>query len=356
MRIEEIDKNFVPASIGDLQLHYLEVGAGSLMPRGLAWYEQDKQFCRLPQAALSSLSEGVQGLAWHTAGAQLRFKSDCLHLALQVELRGPSNMPHMPASGQSGFDLYLGSGRDKQYVKTAIPPYGADKFEQLLFSQSQAEMQEFTLNFPLYNGVKQLRLGFSPGAELCAASPQAVKNPVLFYGSSITQGGCASRPGNAYPQLLAQQLDFQCLNLGFSGNAKGEPRMAELIAGLDLAALVLDYDHNAPTPEHLEQTHYPFYSLIRARQPQLPIIMMSMPDVDLKLEAANVRRYIIEQSYKKAVAEGDKNVYMIDGFKLFGKSYRDACTVDGVHPNDLGFQRMAECLQPCLARVLRVEA
>ena len=176
MRIEEVDKNFVPASIGDLQLHYLEVGAGPLMPSGLAWYEQDKQFCRLPQAALPSLSEGVQGLAWHTAGAQLRFKSDCLHLALQVELRGPSNMPHMPASGQSGFDLYLGSGRDKQYVKTAIPPYGADKFEQLLFSQDQAEMQEFTLNFPLYNGVKS-----SPGFLSCRlyTESHAVK-PVLL--------------------------------------------------------------------------------------------------------------------------------------------------------------------------------
>lgn len=356
MRIEDIDRNFVTASLGDIKLHYIEVGTAPLQPYGLAWYEQEKQFCRLPQAALPSCNAGVQELAWHTAGAQLRFKSDCLNLALQVELRGPSNMAHMPASGQSGFDLYLGSGRNKRYVKTAIPPHAADRYEALIFSQERAEMQEFTLNFPLYNGVNKLRLGFSPGAQLAAAEPYTVSKPVLFYGSSITQGGCASRPGNAYPQLLAQKLDFECLNLGFSGSAKGETLMAELIAGISLSAFVLDYDHNAPTPEHLQQTHYPFYSLIRTRQPELPIIMVSMPDVDLKQETAELRRNIIEQSYKKALVEGDKNVYMIDGFKLFGDTYRDACTVDSVHPNDLGFQRMAECLRPCLARILRLKS
>ena len=208
-------------------------------------------------------------------------------------------------------------------------------------------MRQFTIWLPLYGGVESLEVGIEKGAKILAPMPHKIKKPVLFYGSSITQGGCASRPANAYTTMLCRELDAEQINLGFSGNAKGEIEIARDIASLNLAAFVFDYDYNAPTPEHLEKTHEPFFLEIRKKHPNLPIIILSRCS-----NMTDRRRDIVKQTYLNAVARGDKNVSFIDGAELFGTTDKKYPTVDGCHPNDLGFYLMFQRILPTLKETL----
>ncbi|HML49120.1 MAG TPA: SGNH/GDSL hydrolase family protein, partial [Clostridia bacterium] len=151
--------------------------------------------------------------------------------------------------------------------------------------------------------------------------------------------------------LLARFLDADFVNLGFSGNAKGEPEMARYIAGMEMSAFVLDYDHNTPNPEHLERTHGPFYDIVRQAQPDLPIVLVSSPNSDT-LKEGTQRRAVIRATYDRALAQGDRKVYYVPGDALLGRDHRECCRVDGTHPNDLGFMRMAETILPALAAAL----
>ena len=189
-----------------------------------------------------------------------------------------------------------------------------------------------------------------PGAALLPAEGYRYACPVVYYGSSITQGGCASRPGNAYPAILSRMLDCDFVNLGFSGNAKGEAEMADYIAGLPMSVFVYDYDHNADT-SRLQRTHARMFGIIRERQPQLPVIMLSRPQPYLD-EGERARRRIIEETFQSALRAGDKNVYFIDGSSLLHRFGGDSGTVDRCHPNDLGFMCMADGIRETLQRAL----
>jgi hypothetical protein len=352
MAIEQIDPNFRLAQIGDRRLAFCDVSQIPQAISGLPFFAAEGVFCRLPRARLPEMNEGVQGLAWHTAGGAFRFRSDSGVVAVRVELRSGEDMSHMPRSGSNGVDLYVGTGSAQQFVGCAMPAYGQTTYEAVLYD-AQPGWREFTVNLPLYNGVNRLEIGIAPDTTLAAPSPFAVPRPILFYGSSITQGGCASRPGNAYCSHVARRLQAPQINYGFSGSARGEPAMADLIAGLALSVLVLDYDHNAPTVEHLEQTHEPFFQTIRTRQPRLPVVFVSRPDIDLRLEDGRARHEIIRRTFNRAVGRGDRQVFMVDGELLFGMTDRDACTVDGCHPNDLGFLRMADVITPIVQTALQ---
>ena len=212
---------------------------------------------------------------------------------------------------------------------------------------------------PLYNGITKMEIGIEDNAEIAEAPEQKFK-PVCFYGSSITQGGCACTPGNNYTAMLARWLDFPQRNLGFSGSGRGEEIVARYISMLDLAAFVMDYDHNAPSIEHLENTHKRFFEIIREAQPELPIIFVSKPDFDPSPKVNADRRAVIYKTYSEAVAAGDKKVWFVDGETMFGPyeklNDRRACTVDGCHPNDLGFYRMADTIYPVLKEALESSA
>ena len=352
MSIETIDPNFRMESIDGHELAFLDASRAPFSLTGFPFHAEEGELCRLPVAEIPAMNTGVQGLAWHTSGGMVRFRSDSPCIAVQVELRAPGNMNHMPRSGCSGFDLYIGEGTAKCFYKTAIPGAGAKEYSALLFTGEAGQMREFTLNFPLYNGVRSLRVGISPTAELTAPTPFAVGQAILFYGSSITQGGCASRPGNAYTHILARWFDANLINYGFSGSARAEQEMARLIARIPMSVMVYDYDHNAPNIEHLAKTHTPFFQTIRAARPELPVVMVSRPDFDRDLAESRARRKIIHTTYEQAKAAGDQHVYFVDGETLFGANDRDACTVDGCHPNDLGFMRMTEGVRPALAQAL----
>ncbi len=311
--------------------------------------------CRLPESFLPECSEGVQRLAYHLAGACVRFSTDADHLSVVWELTETANMPHFAASGQSGLELFEETDAGTRHVKNLIPAmdngHGCRK-KQSAYIPLPGGMRHYVLYLPLYNGLAQLLLGFPQGAQIAPGRVPKVDKPIVFYGSSITQGGCASKAGSAYTTILCRRLDAAQVNLGFSGNGKGEENMARYIAGLPMSLFVLDYDHNAPTPEHLEKTHEPFFRIIREAQPKLPIVFISRPDYDANPQESIKRRRVIQATYERAIAAGDKHVVFVDGETLYGSTDRDMCAVDGVHPNDLGFWRMAEALEPVLKNLL----
>ncbi len=303
--------------------------------------------CRLPGNVRGVLSEDVRKLSYHTTGVRLRFRTDADSIALRARLREEDVLGHgMPRLMRHGFDLYV-NGR---FVWNLMAPGNG-----LLLDEKRelaAGWKEITVYFPLYNGVESLEVGFPSGAQLEEATPLTIAKPLVFYGSSITHGACASRPGNNYVAMLCRAMDADYLNLGFSGNAKGEIELADFIGDLTMSAFVLDYDHNAPDPAHLARTHYPFYKRVREKQPDLPILMLTKCDALWNPEDAAQRRAIIRETYRRAQAEGDKHVGFIDGAEFFGTRFPDNCSADSIHPNDLGFSRMAERIEPALRSLL----
>jgi hypothetical protein len=357
-KIEDIDQNFRAQEINNKKYHFLDITEKPFELDGFAWYEKEKEFCRLPAQIISKespLNDGAKSLSWCSSGAMVRFRTNSQSIALKAELRDKGIMAHMPLSGQSGFDLYLKTEKGMSFHRNLRPSSEKPDFVESVFDENlSAEMHECIIYLPLYHGIIKLEIVFAPAAKVHAPPPLKYPAPILFYGSSITQGGCASRPGNAYSHFLTRWLDANMINLGFSGCGRGEIVMAECIASLKLSAFVMDYDHNAPNPEHLENTHELFFKTIREKQPDLPIVIMTKCDFDTgNLEINSKRRAIIKRTYSNAIKAGDKKVYFIDGAKLFGKTDRDACTVDSCHPNDIGFLRMAETVFPVLNKALR---
>ena len=351
MNIAKIDKAFaIESNIRREELVFTSALTEPISLYGV--FYKDGRFRRIPEDVALATSEGVAHLATHTAGGRIRFSTDSLYVVLKANLGKASLMTHMAATGIYGFDMYEIQNGKEVWVKTFRPkPDTVDWFEDVI-DFSEKKMRSFVINFPLYNGVCELYLGLQESAKIEAAPDYAIKTPIVYYGSSITQGGCASRPGTSYQAVISRKLDCDYVNLGFSGNAKGEPAIAEYIAGLEMSAFVYDYDSNAPTPEHLEATHEPMFKIVREKNPSLPILMISSI-LQNKVGPWAKRREIIRKTYLNAKASGDENVYFLDGSTLIPPDINNDAKVDGSHPTDLGFWFMAQGIAQALEGILK---
>ena len=351
MRIEEIDKNLkVETSIQKDDIIWLSPKEAPISIHGLCETEQDVPYHRLPEEVAKASNSGVAGLMWHTAGGRIRFATNSPYIAIKAVMNECGTMPHITKAGQSGFDLYHYVGGMQVYAGTFMPSSGLTKgYESCI--NVKPEMNTYTINMPLYDGVKELYIGLAKDSEIAPAAPYKYEKPVLYYGSSITQGGCASRPGNSYQGFIERKYDTDFINLGFSGSARAEEAMCAYIASLDVSVFVCDYDNNAPTLEHLQKTHYPLYKTFRDANPDTPVVFVSKPD--FRGDADSIaRRAAIYETYRIAKENGDDNVYFIDGELLFAGEFRDSCTVDGAHPNDLGFFRMGMVIGEVVGKLL----
>ncbi|MBQ6352456.1 MAG: hypothetical protein IJJ28_04235, partial [Lentisphaeria bacterium] len=325
---------------------------------GFPWRQPDSDVLeRLPDHIRPpQVEKVVMWLKKHTSGGTVRFATDSPIIVFNATFRACADFAHMTRLNEAGFDLMLDCGTTAEKHLRVIPGAGRQEidgkepFVRTVRIPGERKMREYTVFLPLYGGIKSLEIGVAPGSRIAAPRPQRVKLPICFYGSSITQGCSASRPANNYTTLLCRAVDAPQVNLGFSGSARGEEVMARAIAGLKLAAFVLDYDHNAYNPEHLRKTHERFFRIVREAQPTLPVIIVSGPkesDPDSRL-----RRDIIKATYDRAVAAGDENVYFVDGLTFFDEVPRRFATVDEVHPTDLGFYLMYRKILPVLKRAL----
>lgn len=283
----------------------------------------------------------------------MRFRTDAESFSLRVQLHDAvTNMQHMADRGAFGLDIYIGEGAQREYCGAPLQLMtDAEGFCETI--PLPAGEKEVLIHLPSYGGVSSLEIGLPEGASLSSAA-ERTHGTIAFYGSSITQGACASRPGSSYANIVCRALDADCMNLGFSGSALGEQVIAQHIASRSISALVMEYDHNH-TADGLAQTHYPFYETIRAAHPDIPILMLSQPVFTPEPTAEQMQRQeIIRQSYDRARASGDENVYFLCGGDFFDTPMSDLCTVDMLHPNDLGHFHMAqailEVLKPALCK------
>ncbi|MBQ7720530.1 MAG: hypothetical protein IJT56_08090 [Clostridia bacterium] len=309
----------------------------------------DDVFRRLPDDLYDKVNDGVTGLSWDTAGARMRFRTDKKHIHIKFTLRHGPEMGHMAFSGSSGVDCRMNIGGYNYYAGCVYPSAaGQTECEGDFWCDDKREssdgMIDVTMTLPLYNGIKALELGFDDDARVEAPKKQAIERPIVFYGSSITQGGCASRPSNAYTSLIGDRLDAKYINLGFSGSARGEENICRYIASLEKSCFVMDYDHNAPSLEHYEATHEKFFKIIRESDPRLPIVIVTMPDCDRNPSDSAARLAIAHRTYDNAVKAGDRNVYFVPGKDVFEGLDRDHCTVDRCHPTYIGFCHMANVI------------
>ena len=304
---------------------------------------EDGKFRRLPESVAEATSAGVLRLHAATAGGRIRFQTESPYVAIYAKIPQICRMSHFPLSGSAGFDLYAAwDGQPERFMNSFIPPYDMEDGYEGIIRFEDAKLREITLNMPLYSEVGQIYIGLQEGATILPPKPYKPIKPIVYYGSSITQGGCASRPGSAYESTICRRNNVDYVNLGFSGNAKGEQTMADYIAGLDMSVFVYDYDFNAPTVEHLRNTHEKMFQTIRKAHPDIPIVMMTRPKVYLT-DAEVERREIVRTTYQNAKNAGDENVYFISGAELLADCGNEG-SVDGVHPTDYGFASMARVL------------
>ena len=173
---------------------------------GFEWIEKDTVYRRLPVKPDWEIRDAVDQLANHTAGGQVRFRTDSRKILLKVELRERSGMYHMPATGQSGFDLYIKDKGIQRYLKTTRFPHDTIRYQVELFNVDEKQLRAFTLNFPLYNGVNSVQIGLEEEAVVKAPLPFTRSGKFVIYGTSITQGGCVTRPGMAYYNIPSRNL------------------------------------------------------------------------------------------------------------------------------------------------------
>lgn len=357
--IANIDKNLVVEGVADGEgFVFYNVRQAPFSLYGLYDPLGQPVFKRMPDDVAKATSPGVAQLNLHTAGGRVRFSTDSDKIAIRAVMHEVSHFPHMPMSGSGGFDLILnvpseGGGEIcSRYVNTFMPPWNMTDGYSAKIKLCGKRKRFFTINFPSYSGVVDLYVGVTEGSSLGEGVCYRNRLPVVFYGSSITQGGCSSTPGNSCQNIISRRLNLDYINLGFSGSGKAEDTIVDYMASLPMCAFVSDYDHNAPNVEHLQKTHYRMYRKIRAAHPEIPYLMLSKCDVNHSYDDAVLRRDVIFDTYRKARTEGDRNVYYIDGASVYRGPYWEMCTVDSLHPNDLGFALMADAVGAELKRVL----
>ena len=351
--ISRLDKNFVGEKIKLDGMKIYNVRDSMFRIYGLYNPYENECFKRMPHDEAAKMNPNIQALYTHTSGGRIRFRTDSKRFFLRSILSKITKFDHMPKTSVSCFDLYVDGeyynsfrhGEFNEFEQQGKPNNAYDSKITL----SEKKMHDILINFPLYNMVDDAFIGLDEEAVVLPAEEYTYKNPIVFYGSSITQGACASHPGNAYFNILSRRLDADIVNLGFSSGCKGEIPMAEYLANLNMSVFVYDYDHNAGTVEYLKETHERTFKIIREKQPNLPIIMISAADCSFGIAE---RRDVIYQTYANAIDAGDNNVYFIDGGTIYAPVGRGLCTVDRVHPNDIGFLMMANAIEPVIRKIL----
>jgi lysophospholipase L1-like esterase len=323
---------------------------------GFEWIQGDNVYRRLPVRPNWEIRDAVDQLANHTAGGQIRFRSNSKKILLKVELREKSGMYHMPATGQSGFDMYVKDGDVMRYQRTTRFPADTIRYQVELLNTDQKQMRDFTLNFPLYNGVNSVLVGIEAQSRIRTPKPFSHPGKIVIYGTSITQGGCVARPGMAYSNILSRKLDVAFVNLGFSGNGRGEPALAHLINQISgTSFIILDYEANAG--KTIVNTLGPFVTILREKHPDTPILIMSkIRYARTPVGSPAYNELMSRRDFQKNLVDnrrsaGDENIYFLDGSEVLGDDY-DECTVDGSHPTDLGSARIANALLPAIEDIL----
>lgn len=315
-------------------------------------------YTRLPDSLKSVVRKELYDLGRNTAGLFIRFSSDARKMRVKWNSAFNLEMNHMTPTGIRGFDVYTLVDGDKwEFVSSARPVVNRKSSTATVFSNNKPGMREYLMYFPLYDGVDSLYIGVDSAAVIAAPKvdlPRREK-PVVVYGTSITQGGCATRPGMCHTNMLVRDLNREVYNLGFSGNGRLDLEVAEVMASIDAGMYIIDCLPNNKV-DALKQNIGPFFQYLRERRPDVPVLFVESPMFpgylfDMDEEATlNEKNAALRAYYDKLKAEGVKNIYYFEAKDILTEDREG--TVDGYHFTDLGFYRFEKNLLPVVESIL----
>ena len=339
---------------------------GKFLPIEGRWALGDAKhyYSRLPDTLTTNVNGGVRGMRTHTSGMLFRFRTDSDFLVIRhTPLNGWHAMGHMTEVGTSGWDVYR---LDKQSGKWRFVAsnHGAKAEKESPGTRVKrvawAAGDECIINLPLYNGVKEFSLGIAPGAKIEAPSPWAsgVEKPVVFYGTSITHGGCSTRPGLGFVNIVGRDLQVPVYGLGFSGSGVMEYELSDVISRIDASCYVLDCLWNMGMTtaggrkgRNVDENYEKFIRNLRAKRPGVPIVMAEQCDVYMR--GPNAKDKFIKALYDKLIAEGWKDLVYLPKDEMYTGDTEG--TVDGCHPNDLGMESMAKAFGKAVREALHLK-
>ena len=306
---------------------------------GKGWDDQIDFYNRLPDYAKSEIPKSIWKRSIHTAGLYVHFVSDSTFIKARWVISENVKMHHMAETGSAGVDLYARDGSTWRWAGMGCPT----KFNNsdVLISNMEPTQKEFILYLPLYNGIESIELGISPNSVLQRTTNWDHKKPICFYGTSITQGGCASRPGMAYPAILGRWLNCPTINLGFSDTGRMEKEMAILLSEIDARIFVIDCLPNMRNDE-VDEKALVFVEILRQSCPDVPILLVDSNFkqngwiLSGKIEKTKTYRNVYEHFF----TAGDENIFYLKGDGIVGLD--SEASVDGIHLTDLGFMRLAK--------------
>lgn len=371
MKVTELELSDIKTTTDKEDLVFVNIDEEPFRVYGI--YREGDRYRRIPESVANKCNDFLKSYQETAAGGRVRFITTSEYISVRVTLTGAVRKDNMTDALASGGDVYVGTRYYATVKNNGIfnektgeklpgvlesaeggvkePPEGVDIAYEAVVGLGDTKGETVTLNLPVFNGVKNVYIGLQKDTEISHAPDYELEKPIVFYGSSITHGASASRPGNIYENQLSRELGFNYINLGFAGGAQGEEAVSEYIAGLDMSAFVFDYDHNAPTVEHLQDTHERMFLKFREKHPETPVLMLSRPYGKMSADV-KARQDVVRATYENAKARGDENVWLVLGSEYFPEGLASDFSVDGTHPNDLGFKLMADAMKPALTEMI----
>ncbi len=336
------------------EIEWHDVTDWGLEGRILGEQERGRWYDRLPKSAEGHVTKNVWNLSRDSSGMMARFETDATKIFIHYRLMDKGlAMPHMPATGVSGVDLYA---RDEKgvwrWVDVTKP--SSQEINTVWADKLAPGKREYAAYLPLFNGIEFLKIGVPKGASFEELKPRAEK-PIVFYGTSITHGACASRPGMVHTAILGRWLDRPVVNLGFSGNGRMDKEVGDYLTQVDAAVFVIDCLPNM-NAEAVKQKCVPLVKQLREAHPETPIVLVedrrnTNSWITPTREAHHTANHAaLKEAYEQLLAEKTKSLYYIPGDSLYGDD-GDGAT-DGSHASDLGFMRQAEIFLPVLKEAL----
>ncbi len=339
------------------QIAYHDAAQFPLLGKGVQ--ESTNRYCRLPDSLKNMIRKPLWNLGCNSAGMAVRFSSNSSKIAAKWSCEFLCNMNHMTATGIRGLDLYcMLPDSTWTFVGSARPRVGEKDNSVTIISDMEPIEREYMLYLSLYDGVNSLQIGVDSLANISVPKINLPEksNPIVFYGTSIMQGGCASRPGMCHTNILSRWLNREVFNFGFSGNAHLDLEIADVVGSIPAALIILDFVPNT-TVEKMDSLMVKFYHRIRAKQPTVPIMFIENPMFphmrfnNKTNKSITERNKALRRNYSTLVASGEKNIYYLEGNNILGND--SEATVDGDHFTDLGFLRYSQLLYPLIKGVAK---
>jgi len=327
-------------------------------------FHDERNFNRLPVQYQNIVRQDVWNLSKHSAGIQIRFQTNSPDVSAKWKVSNNSSSAHMTKIGNSGIDLYCFADGKWKYVSSGIPT-GIEN-EAILISDMDSTDKQFLINLPLFDGIEKIEIGIQKGFSIREneKTDKLPEKPIIFYGTSITQGGCVSRPGMAYPSIISRNLNIETINLGFSGNGKFEQSVGQAICEIEAKLIVIDCTINSD-PDTIKNNAMKLIQQIRKCQPRTPVLLIESimrkelyfkkPDSKAfgsknLIEAQNKE---LKKTYARAMAAGITDLHYLDAGSLIGSDGEG--TVDGAHLTDLGMMQLSKAIQNKIIEILKIQ-